>query len=132
MTVSMLKHFLLTLTFLSLAACATVTAEPDQEISVITTPPGATCALQNNDGTWTINPTPGSVRVKRSFSTLAIYCSASDGGSGSAMLEPQTRARAFGNLLMLGLPATVDAATGDGYEYKPAAATIALEGKSAF
>ena len=117
---------------LTLTACATVTAEPDQEIKVTTVPPGATCALQNNDGAWNIPVTPGSVRVKRSFSALGIYCSSTDGGSGNASLEPQTRDRAFGNLLMLGLPATVDAATGDGYEYKPDTVTVELTGKSAF
>jgi hypothetical protein len=112
---------------LTMTACATVTAEPDQEISVSTTPVGATCSLQNNEGTWTIPVTPGAVRVERSFSVLTIYCSHTNAGKGEASLEPKTRGRAWGNLLMFGYPAAVDAATGDGYEYEPAVVSIPLK-----
>lgn len=113
-----------------LAACATVTAEPDQDIAVATTPPGAACSLQNNEGTWTTTTTPATVRVKRSFSTLTIYCSHAEAGDGEMALSPKTRGRAWGNLLMLGLPATVDAATGAGYEYDPSTVTIPLDAKT--
>lgn len=112
---------------LALAGCATVTAEPDQDITVDTTPPGASCSLKNNEGTWTIPLTPGTVKVKRSFSTLSVFCGHPDFGNGDTSIPAQTRARSWGNLLMFGLPATVDAATGDGYEYTPSTVIIPLK-----
>jgi hypothetical protein len=42
-------------------------------------------------------------------------------------LEPRTRPRAYGNILLLGLPAYVDAGTGAGYEYVPDKAEIPLK-----
>ena len=120
-----MKCFFL-ITALLLSACATATAEHDQAITVVTTPPGASCALKNNEGTLTIAATPATVRVQRSFSTLAIFCGHPDFGTGEAMLEPKTRGRAWGNLLLFGLPAAVDATTGAGYEYEPASVAITL------
>ena len=109
-----------------LTACATTTAEHDQAITVTTEPPGASCAVKNNEITLTIAATPATVRVPRSFSTLAIYCSHPDFGTGEQMIEAKTRGRAWGNLLLFGMSAAVDATTGAGYEYAPSAVTIPL------
>lgn len=116
----------ISLCVLLLSACATLTAEGNQAIAVTTTPPGAACALSNAEGAWKIAATPGSATVERSFSPLAIRCTHPSAGSGSVTLEPTTRGRAYGNLLMLGIPALVDAATGDGYEYTPAEVDVSL------
>ncbi len=111
---------------LTLTACATITAETDQAISVTTEPAGAKCALQNSVGNWSIDKTPGTATVDRSFSPLVILCSDAAGNKGTATLEPKTRGRAYGNILMLGVPAVVDASTGAGYEYAPDSVSIAL------
>lgn len=111
---------------LSLGGCATLTADAEQSISVVTEPAGASCGLVNQAGNWSIAQTPGAELVTRSFSPLVIHCT-KDGLGGSQTLEAQTRGRAYGNILLLGIPAAVDASTGKGYEYDPENASIVLK-----
>ncbi len=120
-----MRFFLLPL-LLTLPACATLTADGDQEITVDTTPPGAHCSLKNNAGSWKIKKTPGSVRVQRNFSPLVIQCKHPKHDPQKEVLNPATRARAYGNILLLGVPALVDAYTGAGYEYRPAKVKMTL------
>lgn len=109
-------------------ACATVTSEATQDITVTTEPKGAVCGLKNNAGTWTIAKTPATAAVRRDFSPLTITCAhEGEGPPMTRVLEPRTRGRAYGNILLLGLPATVDAGTGYGYEYAPDAVKLKLK-----
>ena len=110
-----------------LTACATLTGESEQSITVSTKPAGAHCALSNRQGTWHIASTPGSARVARSYSPLVITCDHKTAGNGAATIEPVTSARAYPNALLLGLPAFIDAGTGAGYEYDTGPVTIALK-----
>lgn len=114
---------------LALSACATVTKESDQRIAVTTEPAGASCILQNGAsryaGTWNIKATPGDTTVRRHYSPLVITCE-KDGATASTTVEPHTRPRAYGNILLGGVPAIVDAETGAGYEYRPANAALTL------
>lgn len=116
--------FPLVTVLLSLSACATITAESDQLIELSTTPPGANCVLSNSQGSYTIATTPGSVIVPRMFEPLGVSCSLAGYPSVGTTLEAKTRGRAYGNILLLGLPAIVDASTGAGYEYEPARVTL--------
>lgn len=109
-----------------LSACATVTAESDQNIAVSTTPAGATCLLSNGEGSWRIPSTPGTAVVKRAFQPLQIRCTKAGAGKASTTLEAGTRNRAYGNILLLGAPALVDAYTGKGYEYEPGSVSLTL------
>ena len=111
---------------LVLTACATITKDSDQAITVTTEPAGASCLLTNAVGSWEIDETPGDAIVKRNFSPLQIQCN-KDGLDASTTLEPKTRGRAYGNILLGGVPAIVDANTGAGYEYAPGAATLVLK-----
>ena len=111
---------------LLVSACATVTSESTQEIHVTTEPEGAACTLSNGMGSTQIEQTPGSAEVHRSFTRLIVSCGTDDGLSASQTIEGKTRGRAYGNLLLLGLPATVDAATGYGYEYEPGSIHLKL------
>jgi len=111
-----------------LTGCATLTAESDQPIAVTTTPAGASCNLHNEQGAWAIESTPGTAHVKRSFSPLHISCG-NGSLSGHQMVEAKTRGRAYGNILLLGVPALVDAGTGDGYEYEPDSIDLVLQPK---
>jgi hypothetical protein len=120
-----MKRFLIPLALGGLSACATLTADSDQAITVTTEPAGAHCTLKNAVGSWEIAKTPGSVTVDRSFSPLVITCQSATGTS-TATLQPATRDRAYGNILLLGYPAFVDAGTGAGYEYDPARVTVSL------
>lgn len=113
-------------TLLLLGGCATLTAESTQAIHVDTAPEGARCILTNGAGRWVIEQTPGSVDVDRHFSPLAIQCINVEGMTASTTLEPQTRSRAWGNILLGGAPAIVDANTGAGYEYEEDSAELSL------
>ncbi len=110
---------------LLVSACATVTSKSTQDIAVTTEPAGAACILSNGTGSWHIDETPGTAAVHRSFTPLKVSCG---NGSmhGNTTLEPKTRGRAYGNILLLGLPAAVDAGTGYGYEYAPDSVSIEL------
>jgi hypothetical protein len=120
-----MRHFLLLCLF-ALTACATVTASVNQDMMLVTEPAGATCSLSNKEGMWVVNETPGSATVRRSFSPLKIRCNTPT-AYGETTLEPHTRGRAYGNILLLGVPAVVDASTGAGYEYDPDEVTITLQ-----
>jgi hypothetical protein len=110
---------------LMLSACASVTAESTQTIALTTEPEGAICTLTNKVGSLESAPTPAKVNVQRSFSPLKIKCKQGK-RSATHTLEPFTRGRAYGNILLLGIPAYVDAATGAGYEYRPDAVHLKL------
>ena len=110
---------------LALTACATVTSKSTQDIRVTTEPAGAACTLSNGFGSVHIDETPGTAQVHRSFTPLIVSCG-KEGMSASTTVEPKTRGRAYGNLLLLGLPAGVDAATGYGYEYDPDSVSLTL------
>lgn len=120
-----MKHAALVV-LLILPACATVTSKSTQDITVTTEPAGASCELTNKDGSWVIESTPGTVAVQRSFSPLTVHC-AGNGLSATEVLEPRTRGRAYGNILLFGLPAYVDAATEKGYEYEPDRISLTLK-----
>lgn len=125
----MLRSLLVLLPSLLLASCATLTADSDQPITVTTEPAGASCDLRNDAGSWSIDETPGTARVERDFSPLRITCETGQGANWRAAatnLDAKTRGRAYGNILLLGVPALVDAKTGDGYEYDPAEAHLEL------
>lgn len=117
-----MKH-LISLLFL-LSACATVTSESTQPIHVATEPAGASCTLKNELGEWAIDQTPGTANVHRSFSPLSITCAHEGALPMTTTLAAKTRGRAYGNILLLGVPATVDAATGYGYEYESDSITL--------
>lgn len=107
-----------------ITACATVTSESTQPIHITTEPAGAACELKNALGSWTIDATPDTANVHRSYSPLTITCAHEGESPMTATLEAQTRGRAYGNLLLLGIPAAVDAGTGYGYEYTPDSVTL--------
>jgi hypothetical protein len=105
------------LLLLPLSACATLTADTEQKIALSTEPAmKAECVATSAEGSWKLKKTPGEITVARAFKPLTIACTAK-GYSGKIILEPGTRNRAYGNILLLGYPAFVDASTGAGYEY---------------
>ena len=113
---------------LLLSACATLTAEADQTVSIATEPAGAVCEARNKAGTWKSAPTPSRLTVTRDFSTLAIECIHPSGARGSTTLPSSVRNRAYGNILLGGTPAVIDAYNGRGYEY-PEEAAITLSAR---
>lgn len=120
-----MKRFLCIAGMLVTGACATITAEKEQTVRILTTPEdGASCTVTNGEQTWEVESTPGEVTVPRAFKKLDVICSTKEAG-GTQDAQAGTRGRAYGNILLLGVPALVDAATGAGYEY-PEEITVPL------
>lgn len=121
-----MKQFALLIAFTLLSACATVTASGDQELSITTVPAGARCDLGNTQQDAIIESTPGTVTVKRMYEPLDIICRMPGYANAEGRIEAKTRGRTYGNILLLGVPAVVDASTGKGYEYDPAELRLTL------
>lgn len=122
-----MKRCFLLIATITLSACATLTADSDQVIEVATTPAGAACTLGNSKGSYVIDKTPGAARVQRMFEPLSISCTLPSVGSAGTVIEAKTRGRAYGNILLLGIPAIVDDRTGAGYEYDPGSVNLELK-----
>ena len=112
--------------FLALTACATITADSDQTITITTKPTGAACDISNSAGHYHIATTPGSITVPRAYEPLLVTCALAGYTTTQHSIEAKTRGRAYGNILLLGIPALVDASTGNGYEYAPDSLTLEL------
>lgn len=125
-----MKNILILSAILLLSACATITASGDQDIAITTTPAGASCVLSNTQQTVILESTPGIANVTRMFEPLNVECSKPGYHNGETIIEAQTRGRAWGNILLLGVPAIVDTASGKGYEYDPAEVTLTLTPKA--
>jgi hypothetical protein len=115
------------LLLVSLSACASITADSEQAIDITTQPAGASCTISNSAGMWEIATTPDTVTVPRAFEPLDVLCKLPDGRSARTSLKAKTRGRAYGNILLLGLPTLVDASTGAGYEYEPSSLDLELK-----
>ena len=88
---------------------------------------GARCSLTNDKGQW-FATTPGSVTVRRSYSSLAVDCN-TDSSAGTAKAKSSTKPMAFGNILFGGVIGVgVDVATGAAYDY-PEVITVAMTGR---
>jgi hypothetical protein len=104
---------------LTLTACATVVGGREQEIAIQTTPEGAKCLISGTEGSWSIERTPESFTVPRSLQPLTVTCTLEGYQPATTILEAKTRTLSYANILMLGVPALLDAQTGAGYEYDP-------------
>lgn len=120
------RHVLIVLILVQLSACATLTGGHEQDISITTTPAGATCTLTNGQASWTLAQTPASVSVERALQPLSITCKLAGYKPAHMPVEAKTRGRAYGNILLLGIPTLVDAATGAGYAYEPEDVALTL------
>lgn len=112
-----MKTLLITLTCLSLSACASIVTGTTQSVSIETSQNSAQCELKNDKGKWHVSDTPASVVVQRSYDDLIVTCHKS-GLSGSASFKSTTKAMAIGNIVFGGaIGAGVDTATGAAFDY---------------
>lgn len=109
-------RFVYILATLALTGCATLTADDEQSLALTTEPAAAICTVMSENDTIISEPTPTSIVVKRAFQPLEITCDGA-GVYGGATVEAGLRGRAYGNILLGGVPVLIDAATGDAYEY---------------
>lgn len=102
-----------------ISGCASIVSGTTQPISVSTPGcDGASCELINDKGKWYVSNTPGSVTINRAYSDLMIKCSKEGVGASTSSVKSNTKAMAFGNILVGGvIGAGVDMANGAAYEY---------------
>ena len=113
----MKKYFTLIALFV-LTSCASIVSG-DQQIVSVETPncSKASCKLNNEQGTYYVTQTPGTVTVNRSASPIFLECKKNDIVE-TATIESGTKAMAFGNILAGGvIGAAVDMSTGAAYIY---------------
>ncbi len=115
------SYIVLLLTFISLnflTSCASIVEGDDQVVSIETPScPGASCKLINNQGTFYVAKTPGTVSLNKSASDLSIECTKGD-VTQIISSESSTEPWSFGNIIFGGLIGViVDASTGAAYEY---------------
>jgi hypothetical protein len=115
------------LPLLLLCACASIVDGKNQQMSVETSPGGASCTLNNDQGKWYVE-SPGSVTIQRSLEDLKVYCKKSD-LSGKATVVSGVKGVAFGNILAGGIiGVAIDRSNGSAFEY-PQNITIPMSAK---
>jgi hypothetical protein len=71
-----------------LTACGTAPSAPSMPQQVRVETPGcaaALCVLSNDQGTWTVDPTPGDVQLMTSARALEVSCRARDQSAGTSL-----------------------------------------------
>lgn len=112
---------------LLLGACATIIEGGDQNVSVTTYPPRAQCELiRGGDVVAFINPTPGTVSLKKGADDIVVHCTKDGYFDSMVTMESSLQDMTFGNIVFGGIVGVaVDAASGAMHEYD-ASVTVAL------
>ena len=101
-----------------ITSCASIT-QGDSQVVAVNTPlcEKAKCELRNEQGTYFVPVTPGSVNINKSASSLIVTCSKND-KSQSISLDSSTAGATWGNILLGGIiGSAVDWTTGAAYKY---------------
>lgn len=114
---------IMSLVFLMLSGCASITGSTSQSISVQTKEPtgaevvGANCELTNSKGKWFVI-TPGTVGISRSNDNMQLLCRKDGYEPGRNGIVSDTKGMMFGNIIFGGgIGAIVDHTSGAAYEY---------------
>lgn len=102
-----------------LSACATIIEGSEQEITVITDPPKASCKLiRKNEVIGTIPSTPGSISIEKTKHPILIVCEKEGYESVQYINGSGTAPATLGNILLGGpIGWAVDSATGSDNHY---------------
>jgi hypothetical protein len=97
-----------------LTGCATITTGTTQNIAVTTDPDGADCSFSRNDQFIArVNPTPGSLSISKSGSSLSVSCKREGYHDTAETIGSDFQAVTLGNVLIGGvIGIVVDAASG--------------------
>ena len=113
-----IKIILLILSFLFLSNCASIISDSVQAISVDT--PNcrdAKCTLNNSNGVYFVQRTPGTVSVEKAYGDLTVTCQ-KDGQTFTSTHQSKANVATYGNILLGGIPgALIDGGSGKGYDY---------------
>lgn len=111
-----------------LGACATIVEGTSKSVSVVTTPPGATCALSRAGAPLgTINPTPGSVTLSKSKNDINVNCTKPGYKPAAVTVSSKFVGTTVANILVGGVVGVVaDAASGANFD-PPAQIDVSLE-----
>lgn len=119
-----MKLGVLAVSVVMLGGCASITGGTSQNISVITSPSGATCDfVRQGQSIGSIAATPGSLHVRRSKHDILINCS-KDGYEQATFYNNSGLSSAVGAniavdvLLTAGLSSIIDSANGADNEYQ--------------
>jgi hypothetical protein len=117
-----------------LSGCATLVVGTSQTITVMTDPPGATCAFDRDaKSAGAVSSTPGSLRVDRSSKELMVTCSKDGFQPVKTGDSSHFTGATFGNIIAGGLiGVVVDAASGadSGYVEEMRLALVATPGST--
>ncbi len=113
-----MKNIFILVCLFGLTSCASIVSGDKQIISVETPDcESAKCKLTNEQGTYYLSETPGTVTINRSASPIFLECSKGEFKETNTV-ESGTKAMAFGNILAGGvIGAAVDMGTGAAYVY---------------
>lgn len=119
---SICKSIVKTMPILALSACSTIINGPEQDLTVITNPPKASCKIiRNNQVIGLIPTTPGTISIEKTKHPLVILCE-KEGYESTQFVNPSGTAKAtLGNIICGGpIGWAVDSATGsDNYYTTP-------------
>lgn len=105
---------------LATSACASLTTDSTQAVSVNSEPPGANCRVTGSNGFVTSLTTPGTVTATKGNGDLSIACTKGS-LAGSGTLPEEVAGMVLGNILFGGIIGVgIDAATGKMWKYPPA------------
>ena len=110
-----------------LAGCSSIVEGRSQDISVDTTPSGASCSLIRDGQTiGTVKTTPGTVTIRKTKDDITVICELAGYQKSDHLNESGTAAAVFGNILIGGLIGwAIDSSTGSDNKYD-SPLTIAL------
>ena len=113
-----IRIILLILSFLFLSNCASIMSYSVQAISVDTPNcRGAKCTLNNSNGVYFVQSTPGTVSVEKAYGDLTVTCE-KDGQTFTSTHKSKANVATYGNILLGGIPgALIDGGSGKGYDY---------------
>lgn len=105
------------------SGCATVTSGTTQSVTVETinaegaAVPGYLCRITNGKGSWTVT-TPGSTSLNKAYGDATVNCEKSGETAANAVVQSQTKAYTFGNVILGGVVGIgVDAMSGATWAY---------------
>jgi len=104
--------------FLLLSGCATIINGTSQSMTVATSPPNATCAVDRMGERIGMVQTPGSLRVDKSKNSLTVTCAKPGYQTASVTRSPSFSLVTLGNAIAGGVIGVgVDFATGANFKY---------------